>query len=134
MAVEPTPPLAPKIVTTWPMSPPADRHLGVRPHRQPQLLVIALEHELARARAHRAQDQLRIFGRRDDDDHAAGRRDVVDQAEAVGRVGPHRDDGGARVQVAISSAISSAGVLDRTMFAIVLQRQPDVGLLGVVHG
>ena len=110
-----------------------DGHLGVGAHRQAQLLVIALEHELARAGAHRAQDQLGILRRRDDDDDAARGRDVVDQAEAVGRVGPHGDDRGARIQIPILVGDQLGGRLGADDVGDVLERQPDVGLLGVVH-
>ena len=123
----PTPPLAPKMVTTWPMSPPRHGHLGVRPHRQAQLLVVALEHELARAGAHRTQDQLGILGRRDDDDHAAAGGDVVDQAETIGRVGPDRDDRRARIQVPVFVGDQLGRGLRTDDVRDVFERQPHVG-------
>ena len=110
-----------------------DGHLGVGAHGEAQLLVIALEHELAGTGPHRAQDQLGILRRRDDDDDAARRRDVVDQTETVGRVGTDGDDRGARIQISILVGDQLGGRLGTNDVGDVLEAQPDVRLLGVVH-
>ena len=111
----------------------AEGDLGVSADRQPQLLVVALQHELARAGPHRTEDQLGILALRDDDDDPARGGDVVNETEPLRRVRFDRDDGGAGVDAPVLVRDLLGGRLGADDVGHVLEREAQIGLLRVVH-
>ena len=60
-------------------------------HRHLNFVFVRVEHELARAGPHRAQDEIRVLALTDDDHDAASGGDVVDEAKVVRSLRRHRD-------------------------------------------